>query len=160
MWFYNILFGILAYLLMEWIAALSHKYLMHGLLKSWHVSHHMHDLKRPDKLVQNNGFEKNDLFFLIFALPAIVLMILGINLQNWIMLSISIGITFYGITYFLIHDVMYHKRIKMSFIQKKHGKYFEAVLRAHRGHHKPKNKTDFESYGLLIFPSKYLKDSK
>ena len=154
----NILYLILAYVSMEFVAYLSHKYIMHGFLRSWHNGHHINDLKRPNETVQNNGFEKNDLFFLIFAIPAIILMIIGFFYKFWSLVWISAGITLYGLTYFVIHDILYHKRIKMPIIQRKQGSYLKAVLRAHRAHHKPKNKNDFESYGLLLFPKRFLKE--
>lgn len=152
----NILAGISAYVIMEFIAAITHKYLMHGILKKWHYSHHINDLNRPDEMVKNNGVEKNDRFFLIFAIPAMVIMMLGITISNWILISISIGITLYGLTYFIIHDILYHKRISAPLIQRISSNYLRAILRAHNAHHKPKNKKDFESYGLLIFPKKHL----
>ena len=155
----NIISLLAAYIFMEFVAYFSHKYIMHGFLRRWHVGHHINDLKRPDEEVQNNGFEQNDLFFLIFAIPAIIIMIVGLLTGIWILVYISAGITLYGITYFLIHDVIYHKRISVPFLQRNHGRYMRAILRAHHAHHKPKNKTDFESYGLLLFPKRHLKEA-
>ena len=46
---------------MELVAWLTHRYIMHGLLWYFHRDHHARD---------NKGFfEKNDFFFLIFAVP-------------------------------------------------------------------------------------------
>jgi len=45
---------------MEFVAFLSHKYLMHGWLWSWHEDHH------NPRMVEG-FFEKNDLFFLVLV---------------------------------------------------------------------------------------------
>ncbi len=157
MWILNVLWLVLAYVAMEFVAALSHKYLMHGLLQKWHTSHHVNDLSRPTDLVKYHGLEKNDRFFFVFALPAALTMILGIAFLNWPMISVSVGITLYGATYFLIHDIVYHKRLSFPLLQRNPGRYMSAVLRAHEAHHKPKSKDDFESYGLLLFPKRFFK---
>ncbi|MFM2267096.1 MAG: hypothetical protein RL757_537, partial [Bacteroidota bacterium] len=48
---------------MEFVAWAAHKYVMHGFLWNWHEDHH-----KPH--FEKDGFwEKNDLFFLVFALP-------------------------------------------------------------------------------------------
>lgn len=144
---------------MEFVAWFSHKYIMHGVLWRWHKDHHVNDVKRPDDAIQHqNGFEKNDLFFLTFAIPAMLIMITGIVGAKSHLIYISVGITLYGITYFLFHDVLYHKRIGFKLLQKTNSRYLKAIIKAHRGHHKPKNKSDFESYGLLVFPLRYLKE--
>ncbi|WP_139180948.1 sterol desaturase family protein [Williamwhitmania taraxaci] len=143
---------------MEFVAWSNHKYVMHGFLWNWHIDHHRKDnlqglpLNTEDKLL-----EKNDLFFLVYAIPAIILMIVGFSIQSMPMVFVSVGITLYGFTYFAIHDIIIHNRIKISFLQGKHNFFIEAVIKAHTAHHKPKNKQDFNNYGLLVFPLKFLK---
>jgi beta-carotene 3-hydroxylase len=152
----NILAMLLAFVFMEFVAWSNHKYVMHGFLWRWHKDHHVHDLKRADdELRKEKGFEKNDLFFLIYAIPAIVLMVTGFAIQNSLLVFIAAGITLYGLTYFLLHDVVYHKRISATFLQKNNNAYTKAIIAAHRAHHKPKNAKDFQNYGLLIFPKRY-----
>ena len=53
---------LLSFLGMEFIAWFTHKYIMHGRMWIFHKDHHD----------QSNTtiFEKNDLFFLIFAIPS------------------------------------------------------------------------------------------
>ena len=154
----NILLLISSYLFMEFVAWSNHKFVMHGFLWRWHKDHHINDLKKlPETKIEKFKFEKNDLFFIIYALPAIMLMILGFSIQNFHFVSIAIGITLYGFTYFVIHDLMYHKRIKISFIQTNHNHYSQAIIDAHTAHHKPKNTKDFDNYGLLIFSFRYFK---
>lgn len=154
----NIALLILAYFFMEFVAWSNHKYVMHGFLWNWHIDHHRKDnlqglpLNTEDKLL-----EKNDLFFLVYAIPAIILMIVGFSIQSMPMVFVSVGITLYGFTYFAIHDIIIHNRIKISFLQGKHNFFIEAIIKAHTAHHKPKNKQDFNNYGLLVFPLKFLK---
>lgn len=153
----NILLLIAAYLFMEFVAWSNHKYVMHGFLWRWHKDHHVNDLKRPEEEIQEKRFEKNDLFFLVYAIPAIILMVLGFHLKIYSMVYIAIGISLYGLTYFLIHDVVYHKRIRFGLIQNPKSLYLKSVIRAHKAHHKPQSPSDFESYGLLIFPKRFYK---
>ena len=152
----NIIALLLAYAFMEFVAWSNHKYVMHGFLWRWHKDHHINDLKRADdEIKKEKGCEKNDLFFLIYAIPAIVLMITGLAHKNNLLIFIAVGITLYGLTYFLLHDVIYHKRIRITFLQKNNNRYTKAIIAAHRAHHKPKNAKDFNNFGLLIFPLRY-----
>jgi len=154
----NITLVVLAYFFMEFVAWSNHKYVMHGFLWKWHKDHHRNDNMQglPQK-IEDKRFEKNDLFFLIYAVPAFILMIIGFSIQYLPIVFISIGITLYGFTYFAIHDIIIHKRIKTPFLNKKHNFFIEAILRAHTAHHKPKNKDDFNNFGLLLFPRRFFK---
>ncbi|NDP22146.1 MAG: hypothetical protein GZ091_13855 [Paludibacter sp.] len=148
----------LAYFFMEFVAWSNHNYVMHGFLWKWHKDHHRKDnLQGLPKKTEDQRFEKNDLFFLVYAIPAIVLLIVGFSMHYLPMVFIGIGITLYGFTYFAIHDIIIHHRIKISFLNKKHNYFIQAIIRAHTAHHKPKNKKDFNNYGLLIFSPRYFK---
>jgi beta-carotene 3-hydroxylase len=57
----NILVTLAAFVAMEAVAWFTHKYIMHGLLWKLHKDHHKKD--------SYGFFERNDFFFLIFALP-------------------------------------------------------------------------------------------
>ena len=46
----------------------------------------------------------------------------------------GIGVTAYGFTYFLLHDVFIHRRGK--FLDKIDNSYFQAMRKAHKVHHK------------------------
>ena len=48
-----------AFISMEGVAWFAHKYVMHGLLWSWHRDHHQVE---PDSFL-----EKNDLFFIVLG---------------------------------------------------------------------------------------------
>ena len=58
-WLLNSLIVLASFVLMECVAWLAHKYLMHGKLWLLHYDHHQRD--------DQQFFEKNDFFFLIFA---------------------------------------------------------------------------------------------
>lgn len=155
----NIASFLLAFLFMEFVAWWSHKYVMHGFLWKWHKDHHRRDHQQGLPLnTEDKYFEKNDRFFLIYALPAIVIMMLGLSLHYFILIWISAGITTYGLTYFIIHDVIIHDRLKTLFKIKRHNFYIQAVVRAHTAHHKPKSRKDFNNYGLLVFPFRFFKE--
>lgn len=143
---------------MEFVAWSTHKYVMHGFLWKWHKDHHRLDGKNySPKIKENRQFEKNDLFFLIYAIPAIVLLIIGFATNTSSMIFIGIGITLYGLTYFIIHDIIIHGRLRVPFLQNKHYFFMRAVLNAHMAHHMPETKKDFHNYGLLIFPLRFFK---
>ncbi|HVW12360.1 MAG TPA: sterol desaturase family protein [Mucilaginibacter sp.] len=135
---------------MEGVAWLAHKYLMHGLLWGLHRDHHKKD--------QYGFFEHNDFFFLIFATPGISCLALGIYTPAGWLLYIGLGITLYGLCYFLVHDVFIHQRIK-SF-RNSDNWYLRAIRRAHKVHHKHLGKEDGECFGMLWVPMKYFRESK
>jgi beta-carotene 3-hydroxylase len=97
--------------------------------------------------------QKNDFFFLIYAIPAIILIITGLSYNNSYLLAIGGGITLYGFTYFIIHDVVFHQRLQI--FKNPANRYIKAIIRAHGAHHKPKNSSDFKNFGLLIFPRRF-----
>ena len=154
----NIALLILAYLFMEFVAWSNHKYVMHGFLWKWHVDHHRKDGQKGLPLkTEDKKFEKNDLFFLVYALPAIVLLVTGSVLNISAAIYIGAGITLYGFTYFIIHDIIIHKRLNIPFLQRNQNHFIQAVIRAHTAHHHPMNRKDFQNYGLLVFPSRFFK---
>ena len=144
-----ILITLAAALAMEFVAWFTHKYVMHGLLWKWHEDHHKPHFK------EGRFFEKNDLFFLVFATPGIALLLLGtFTPQRW-MFFVGLGITIYGAIYFLIHDVYIHQRF--SWFKQLDNKYSRAILRAHGAPHAKTEKDGCESFGLLLVNPKYFK---
>ena len=134
---------------MEFVAWFAHKYVMHGFLWCWHEDHHK---PHNDK---DGFFEKNDLFFLIFALPSMLCYLIGFETEHTWVLFVGIGITIYGLIYFLIHDVYIHQRFK--WFKQLDSKYSRSILRAHGAHHAKTTKENCESFGLLIVNSIYKK---
>ncbi len=129
---------------MEGITWLTHKYIMHGFLWYLHEDHHQK---------KNGFFEKNDAFFLIFAIPSWLCIMLGSMQQNYIAVSIGAGIAMYGFAYFLVHEVIIHQRFKI--FSKSNNRYIKTIRWAHKMHHKHLNKEDGESFGMLIVSKKY-----
>lgn len=149
-YFYNILITLVAFFAMEAVAWLTHKYIMHGFLWIWHKDHHKKDTY--------GFFEKNDYFFLVFAIPGILGLFIGMNMDYNFLFYIGLGITIYGFAYFLVHDVFIHQRIK--WFRNANSPYFKAIRRAHKMHHKHLGKEDGECFGMLWVPTKYFKDAK
>ena len=139
---------IVSFLGMEMVAWGTHKYIMHGPLWFFHQDHHT-----PSHA---GFFEKNDFFFLLFALPGIILIYFGWK-AGWenLMLWSGFGITLYGLAYFLVHDIFIHQRFRL--FRKTDNIYFKAIRRAHKMHHKHLTKADGECFGMLWVPFKYLK---
>ena len=144
----NFFITILAYVLMECIAWFTHKYIMHGIGWVLHKDHHTKD--------NDNVFERNDFFFLIFALPGILGLFFGLSNNYNFLFWIGLGITLYGFTYFLVHDIFIHQRFKL--FRNSDSLYFKAIRRAHKMHHKHIDKNNGESFGMLWVPIKYFKE--
>lgn len=146
----KILIVLAAFVGMEAVAWFTHKYIMHGLLWILHKDHH--------KKESSGFFEHNDFFFLIFAIPGIICLFLGMKNDYNFLFWIGLGITIYGLAYFLVHDVFIHQRFKI--FRNSDNTYFKAIRRAHKMHHKHINKEDGECFGMLWVPFKYLKELK
>ncbi len=139
---------LVTFFLMEGVAWFTHKYLMHGWLWNLHADHHRKD---------DGGFlEKNDFFFLIFAIPGITLFALGTFGHLPFLFYIGAGITLYGFCYFMVHDIFIHQRFKL--FRNSSNTYLKGIRRAHKIHHKHINKQDGECFGMLWVPLKYFKD--
>lgn len=142
----NIGIIICTFLFMEFTAWFVHKYIMHGLLWFLHEDHHVIG---EDKIF----FEKNDWFFVIFAIPSIVLFYYGtINSFNYLF-WIGTGIFIYGAAYFFVHDLFIHQRIKA--LTRTQNVYLMAIRKAHKIHHKHLTKHQGECFGMLLVPYKY-----
>jgi beta-carotene 3-hydroxylase len=133
------------FLLMECITWLTHKYVMHGFLWYLHADHH--------KPKYENVFEKNDAFFIIFAIPSILLFYFGIEPQLNYLFFIGLGILLYGLAYFIVHDIIIHQRIKI--FTRTNIAYLKGLRKAHKIHHKNMGKEKSECFGMLNVPKKY-----
>ena len=145
---FNLIITVLAFATMEVVAWVSHKYLMHGWLWYFHEDHHKHNTNLKP-------FERNDFFFLLFALPGIVLIFYGYD-QLTFSFFIGLGISLYGFCYFIVHDVFIHRRIK--WLRDTKSPYLKGIRKAHKAHHKHLDKEDGECYGMLWVPRKYFKE--
>ncbi|MDG4946205.1 sterol desaturase family protein [Weeksellaceae bacterium KMM 9713] len=141
----NLLIVLAVFIAMEGATWLIHKYVMHGFLWVLHRDHHDHSTEGP--------FEKNDYFFVIFAIPAIILMYFGAEQEFNYLFYIGLGVTLYGMAYFFIHDIFIHQRLKI--FSRTENPYFLALRRAHKQHHKYLTKENGECFGFLYVPMKY-----
>ena len=146
---YYILILIGTFLTMEGITWLTHKYVMHGFLWYLHEDHHN----------KNSGFfEKNDAFFVIFAVPSFLSILFGtLNSIPWLQ-AIGFGIMAYGLAYFIVHDVIIHQRFK--WFTRSNNTYVRAIRWAHKMHHKHLDRHQGESFGMLLVHRKYWRKQK
>jgi beta-carotene 3-hydroxylase len=63
----------------------------------------------------------------------------------------------YGLSYFLIHDVLIHQRF--DWFKRTDNLYFRAIRKAHKVHHKHLYKEDGECFGMLYVPIKYFREA-
>lgn len=142
----NPLLGLLLFVatvaFMEGVAYVMHRWVMHGPGWFLHASHH-----RP-----RTGFwELNDLYFVIFATPSILLMVGGIywGLGEWAV-WVGAGIAGYGAIYLGFHDIIVHKRLNHRYLPK--SDYMKRIIQAHRLHHVVETKEGTVSFGFLVAP--------
>jgi len=127
---------------MEGFAYVMHRWVMHGPGWFLHASHH-----RP-----RHGFwEANDLYFVIFALPSILLLLGGVQ-WGWGVWATAMGagIAAYGAIYLGFHDVIVHQRVKHRYVAR--SRYMKRIVQAHRLHHAVETKEGTVSFGFLIAP--------
>lgn len=146
---YYTLIVIATFFFMEFTAWFAHKYIMHGFLWVLHKDHHQKEA---------GWFEKNDAFFLIFAIPSWLCIMLGMMNFNYYVVSIGVGIAVYGMAYFLVHEIFIHQRFKL--FRNADNSYLKAIRRAHKMHHKHLSKEHGESFGMLIVAKKYYDQAK
>lgn len=135
--------SLLTFMGMEAASWTIHKYLFHGPLWFIHKTHHVKS---------RSPWEANDLFSIGFASTAMILIMIGVEALSW-HFWVGAGITLYGLVYFVVHDVLAHKRMKWW--KKSNNDYLKAVVRAHQMHHKHLQKEDGEAFGLLYVKKKY-----
>jgi beta-carotene 3-hydroxylase len=129
---------------MEFVAWFLHKYVMHGFGWFLHEDHHRYSKGR---------FEKNDIFGLFFAILSFILIFSGFIANFDIRFPVGIGVTFYGLGYFLVHDTFFHKRVKIKFRPKSN--YIKRVLNAHTIHHQKSKAHQGICFGFLYASKKY-----
>ncbi len=143
-WLFYILITFGTFCFMEAVAWATHKYVMHKWLWVLHEDHHK---KTP------GFFEKNDAFFLIFAIPSMLSILFGTMNHEYWLVCIGAGIAMYGAAYFIVHDIIIHQRFKL--FSRSNNTYVRVVRWAHKMHHKHLDKEDGESFGMLIVAGKY-----
>lgn len=145
--FIGILIFLSTFIFMEFMAWFSHKYIMHGFLWVLHQDHHKKD--------HDSWFERNDAFFIIYAVVSMSFILAGAKTEFWYGWPIGLGIMGYGAAYFLVHDIFIHQRFKL--FRNANNWYAKGVRRAHKMHHKHLGKEEGECFGMLFVPFKYFK---
>ncbi len=144
----NALIVIGTFCAMEFVAWATHKYVMHGFLWWFHRDHHNHE---------PGFFEKNDFFFLIFAIPSTFFFYTGAvnsDFRFWI----GFGIALYGLCYLIVHDIFIHQRFR--WLRRTNSVYLTAIRKAHLVHHKHLGPEDGECFGMLWAGPKYLRQAR
>lgn len=139
---------LIAFCLMEFMAWFTHKFVMHGFLWTLHSDHHRKD--------HDSWFERNDFFFIFYAVVSMTFIFLWHREIFWMGLPIGLGIFAYGFTYFMVHDIFIHQRFKL--FRNADNWYAKGIRRAHKMHHKHIGKEEGECFGMLFVPFKYFKN--
>ncbi len=143
-WLIYIAITLITSSLMEAFTWWLHRYVMHGSGWFLHKDHHQ---------TEPGFFEKNDAFFLIFAIPSWLLIMFGVMYKQYWIISIGAGFTLYGLAYFIVHDVIIHQRFK--WFTRSNNTYVRTLRWAHKMHHKHLEKHHGESFGMLWVNKKY-----
>jgi beta-carotene 3-hydroxylase len=136
-----IMLAAFGFLVMEGVAWLSHRYVMHGWGWAWHRSHH-----EP----RARGLERNDLFALVGVAIAIALFLLAGRLQSPALQALAVGVTAYGFVYGLVHDGLVHQRWPFRYMPR--NRYVRRLVQSHRLHHAVRTREGGVSFGFLIVP--------
>ncbi|MEM6763024.1 MAG: sterol desaturase family protein [Pseudomonadota bacterium] len=127
--------------LMEALAYLTHRYIMHGPIGwGWHKSHHE----------ETEGiFEKNDLYAVVFSVVSGGIIASGIA-GVWPLRQIGLGMMIYGVLYFIVHDGLVHQRWPFRYVATKG--YLRRLVQAHKMHHAVQGRDGCVSFGFLYAP--------
>lgn len=126
---------------MEGVAWALHKYVMHGWLWFVHEDHH-------DPLHQG-VFQLNDAFAIFFFFPSFFSLLYDALFGAPLAQAFGYGIMAYGAAYFMVHEVVIHRRLKFI---KSNNFYFDAVVAAHKKHHAVHGKLGASNFGMLVVP--------
>ena len=128
-----VLCAVLAFVAMEGLTYLAHRFVMHGIGWALHRSHHQASAER---------FEANDAFPCIGAAVAMIGFAVGFNVPVPSLVAVGAGVTAYGAAYMFVHDVYIHGRLG----RRPEMAVLERLRRAHAIHHLFKG----EPFGMLL----------
>jgi beta-carotene 3-hydroxylase len=124
-----------SFLIMEPVTYLTHRYVMHGFGAFLHRSHHRRN---------TTGWEANDLYPVLFGSGVCIALALGFNLAGFsFVIPVCVGVTLYGFTYALVHDVYIHGRLPLL---RKPIARLDVLAERHELHHR----FNGEPYGMLL----------
>lgn len=125
-----------AFFVMEGVAALEHRVVMHGVGWPWHRSHH--------RVPGRRHLEANDRFPVLFAVLAISGFAVGTQVDGWgWLVPVAAGMTAYGACYALLHEGYIHGRLGVRFPR---WGPLDRLAEAHQLHHRH----DGAPYGMLL----------
>jgi beta-carotene 3-hydroxylase len=137
-----LLVGLPVAAMMEPWSAFVHGRVWHGPLWGWHRSHHEPRVGR---------FEKNDVFAVLHAPPAIAMILYGClgapGLLREVLFAVGLGMTAFGLSYSVVHDGLIHGRLPVAFLGR--SRFFRRIVAAHEVHHVRGE----EPYGLFLGPA-------
>jgi beta-carotene 3-hydroxylase len=139
------LLALVVAVLMEGVAWLTHRYVMHGLLWTLHEDHH-----RP----RGRGLQKNDLFAVFFASISFLLFLFGSLYGVRALFALGSGVALYGVGYFAFHDIMFHRRVPGLRLRSDRP-YLKRIVAAHRVHHQRSTRNNGTSFGFLYANKSY-----
>jgi len=124
-----------AFTAMEAVSYGTHRWLMHGPAIGWHASHHA---------PPNCRFERNDLFPIVFSIPAIAALTAAATglAPTWTRWA-GAGVTAYGVAYLAVHEIVIHHRFRAPLTD---GRYRRWLRTAHAAHHLDGG----EPFGMLL----------
>jgi beta-carotene 3-hydroxylase len=127
-----------AFVAMEGVTYLTHRFVMHGVGVRLHIGHHR--TKTSAK-----RFELNDLYPIAFGSVVCAAFAVGFNVAGWSWLvPVCLGITAYGAAYAFVHDVATHGRLGRK--RPLRSPLLQTLADAHNMHHRFNN----EPYGMLL----------
>jgi beta-carotene 3-hydroxylase len=130
-----VLLAAVAFVGMEGVTYLAHRFLMHGPGIGWHRSHHQR---------RQGRFERNDLYPLTFALVTVAAMAAGTAFGGLdALVPVGAGVTAYGAAYVFVHDLYVHRRLPAL---RARWALLDRLADAHRVHHL----FGGEPYGMLL----------
>ncbi len=129
---------------MEAAAWALHRYVMHGWGWGWHRSHHAEGEGRF------GPFELNDLYAVVMGATAFALIWLASRDGHHPAYYVGLGMSLYGLVYFVAHDVLVHRRISVRWTPKRG--YLKRLVQAHRLHHATQGREGAVSFGFLYAP--------
>ena len=131
---------VVAFVAMEPATYLTHRFVMHGLGRRLHRSHHR---RWPARRDGDGFFEANDAFPVVFASLTMAALAVGFNADGWsVLLPVCVGVTLYGAAYAYVHDGYIHGRVPV----RRRSARLDRLAEAHALHHR----FGGEPYGMLL----------
>ncbi len=126
--------GLLAFVAMEGVSYVTHRWVMHGPGMVWHRSHHSPSATR---------IEANDQFPVVFSAIGFGMFLVASLLGSAPLFWAAGGVTAYGLAYTFVHEVYIHRRVGVHVRDRR---YLVWMRDSHQIHHT----LGGEPYGMLL----------